>query len=200
MAGTRRRTTVNHSSTSQAPRSTIQILRSRTVQILEPMNHEGDDIDLGTATHSCYATVLNATMLPAPPPHSEDVPHPPTSPEVPSPLEANEVLMNLVNFLCPQNDKLEHVEKNQEKILTVIATQIEEARRSEHRTMPLEVDDATSVLVNRQSECMKPPGDSDRGSNSPPLHRPERHKPLKYHKGKGSPPRHSRPKEGDYSP
>jgi hypothetical protein len=44
IAGTHRR----RSSASQASRSTIQVLLSRMVSILEPVNHEEQDIILGT--------------------------------------------------------------------------------------------------------------------------------------------------------
>jgi len=50
MAGTRRRTTAGRSTISQAPHSTIQILQSRTVLILEPVNLEGSNVILDTAT------------------------------------------------------------------------------------------------------------------------------------------------------
>jgi len=94
---------------------------------------------------------------------------------------------------------LECVEKNQEKILTAVATQIEEVRRSKRRTTPLAVDNATSVLVNRRRGGKKPPDDSDGGSSGPPPHRSECCEPLKHDEGEDSPPRRSRPKEGEYS-
>jgi len=40
------------------------------------------------------------------------------------------------------------LEKNQEKILTVVAMQIEEARRIKHCTMPLAVDEAKDEAEN----------------------------------------------------
>jgi hypothetical protein len=98
MDGTRRRTPASHSSSSQASHSTIQILQSRTVPILKPVNPVGDDIILGTATDARVTTTLNATTLPVSPPHSEDIPPPPLSPEVPPTLKTNEVLTNLVNL------------------------------------------------------------------------------------------------------
>ncbi|KEH16013.1 hypothetical protein MtrunA17_Chr2g0305651 [Medicago truncatula] len=106
MAGTQRRTAASHSSTSQAPRSTIQILQNRTVLILKPVNHEGDDVILGTATNSRATTVLNAKTLPPSPPLSEGVP--------PPPLEANKVLTNRVDLLRQQND-IKMKKKNDKK-------------------------------------------------------------------------------------
>jgi hypothetical protein len=41
------------------------------------------------------------------------------------------------------------VEKNQEKILMEVATQIEEAQRNKHHKLPLAVDDAASIPTNR---------------------------------------------------
>lgn len=42
----------------------------------------------------------------------------------------NGILTNLVNLLRQQNSRLEHVEKNQEKIQTEVATQIDEAHQN----------------------------------------------------------------------
>jgi hypothetical protein len=67
MAGTRRKTTASRSATSQVPRSTIQILQSQTVPILEPVNPEGSDAILDTTIGVRAATTaLNAMMLPPP--------------------------------------------------------------------------------------------------------------------------------------
>jgi hypothetical protein len=112
MAGTHRRTAASRSSTSQAPRSMIQILQSRTVLILKPVNPEGSDAILGTAIGVRAATTLNATVLPPPLPQPDEVPHPPPSPQALPPSETNEVLANLVNLLRRQSDRLESVEKN----------------------------------------------------------------------------------------
>jgi virulence-associated protein VagC len=91
---------------------TIQILQSGTVLILEPVNPEGSDDILDTATGVCAATALNATLIPLPLPQPEDIPPPPPSHHAFPPPEANKVLMNLVNVLCQQSDRLERVEKN----------------------------------------------------------------------------------------
>jgi hypothetical protein len=62
---------------------------------------------------------MNTTLLPLPAPRMEDVPPPPPpAPLVPPPHETNEILTNLVNLLQQQNNRLERVEKNQERILT----------------------------------------------------------------------------------
>lgn len=88
MAGTRRKTVTSRSATSQAPCSTIQILQSRTVLILEPVNPEGSDAILDTATGVRAATTaLDATALPPPLSQTEDAPL--LSPQAPPPLETN---------------------------------------------------------------------------------------------------------------
>jgi len=51
IAGSCRRTTASRSSTSQVPRSTIQILQSQTILILEPVNPAGGDSILDATTH-----------------------------------------------------------------------------------------------------------------------------------------------------
>jgi len=56
------------------------------------------------------------------------------------------------------------------------------------------------MLVNRHRKGKKPPEDSDEGSNGTHPRRSERYKPSKHHGEEDSPPRHDRPKEGDYSP
>lgn len=162
MAGTRRRTAASRSTTSQAPRSTIQILQSRIVSILEPVNLERSDAILDTATRVRAATALNATTLPPPLSQPEDAPFP--SPQAPTPPETNKVLTDQVNLPCQQNDRLECVDKNHEKILTVIATHIEESQRNKNLTTPMVVDCATSTPVNRHRKSKKPPEDSDEGS------------------------------------
>jgi len=63
MARTRRRTIASRSSTSQAPRLTFQIIQSRTVPILEPVNLEEGDTALDAATNARAKTVLNTTVL-----------------------------------------------------------------------------------------------------------------------------------------
>jgi hypothetical protein len=93
----------------------IQILQSRTVLILKPVNPEGSDVILGTAIGVRAATTLNATVLPPPLPQLDDVPPPPPPPPSPQalpPSETNEVLANLVNLLRRQSDRLESVDKN----------------------------------------------------------------------------------------
>ena len=87
MFGTRKTTVVSRSSTSQAPHSTIQVLQSQIVMILEPVNLEEDDAILGTSTETRATTVLNATAVPLPHPHSEDIPPPPPCPQAPPPSE-----------------------------------------------------------------------------------------------------------------
>jgi len=57
------------------------------------------------------------------------------------------------------------VEKNQEKILTVIATHIEEAQQSKHRTKPFGVENSTSTSVKLQRKGKKPLEDWDEGSS-----------------------------------
>jgi len=73
---------------------------------------------------------------------------------------------------------------------------MEEAKRSKRHTTPLAVDDATSLLANRQKGGKKPLGDSDRGRCSLPPHRHERFKPLKHHEGKDFPPHQDHLKKG----
>ena len=87
------------SSTAQAPRSTIQILQSRTVSILEPLNPGGSNAILDTATGVRTATALNVTTLLPPLPPSEEVPSPPLYPQAPLTPEMNEFLTNLLNLL-----------------------------------------------------------------------------------------------------
>jgi len=66
MAGIRRRTTTSRSATSQAPWSTIQILQSQTVSIIELVNPKGSDDILDTKTGVHATTALNAMVLPPP--------------------------------------------------------------------------------------------------------------------------------------
>jgi len=127
-ARTRRRTVVIRSSTSQAPRSMIQVLQSQTVPILKPVNSKEDDVILDTTIDTHATTVSNTAMRPPPPPREEDVPPPSPSPQDPPLPETNKILTNLMNLLQQQSDRLECLEKNEEKILTVVATRIEEAR------------------------------------------------------------------------
>ena len=94
--------------------------------ILELVNPEGSDVILDIITSVRAATALNAMVLPPPLSQPEDAPLP--SPLAPPPLETNKFLMDLVNLLRQQNDRLERVEKNQEKVLTVITTHIEESQ------------------------------------------------------------------------
>jgi hypothetical protein len=124
----------------------IQIIQSWTVLILEPMNPEESDVILDTTTSVHATTTLNATALPPPLSWPEDVP--PPSPQAPPPLETNEVLMDLVNMLHQQSDRLERVEKNQEKISTVIAMHIEEYQQNKHRTTPLAANYDISTPVD----------------------------------------------------
>jgi hypothetical protein len=99
--------------------------------ILEPVNPEGNDVILYDTINDCTIAALETSTLPPPPLREENVPPPPSpSPLVPSPPETNEILTNLVNFLQQHNTKLERVQKSQEKILTEVATQIDEARRN----------------------------------------------------------------------
>ena len=97
MAGTRKRTAASRSSTSQAPRSMIQVLEGQTVPILEPVNSEEGDAILDTTTGIHTTTALNTPALPPPPPHLEDIPPPSPSPRTSPPPKTNEVLANLVN-------------------------------------------------------------------------------------------------------
>jgi len=78
--------------------------------ILEPVNIEGSDAILYTATGVHAAIALNATTLPPPLSQPEDSPLP--SSQAPPPLETNEVLTDLVNLLCQQNDRLARVEND----------------------------------------------------------------------------------------
>jgi len=78
----------------------------------------------------------------------------------------NEILTNLVNLLQQRNNRLEHMEKNQEKILMEVTKQTEEAQWNKHHTTLVTVDDAASILVNDQKGGKKPPDDSNRGSNN----------------------------------
>lgn len=50
-----------------------------------------------------------------------------------------------MNLLQQQSNRLECVEKNQERIPTEVATQIEEARRNKCHTKPVVVDDTASI-------------------------------------------------------
>jgi len=68
------------------------------------------------------------------------------------------------------------VEKNQEKVPTVIAMQIEVVQRNKRRTTPLAMDNSNSTPVNRQREGKKPPENSDRGSSVLPVRHLERYK------------------------
>ena len=114
------------------------------------MNLEEDDTIFETRTSVPSTTALNTTTFLPLPLQPEDVPpRPPPSPQAPSPPETNEVLTNLVNLLCQQSNKLERVERNQEKILTVIGIEIKEVQRNQQQTMPLAVDNANSTPVNR---------------------------------------------------
>lgn len=63
-------------------------------------------------------TILNATM------------------DAPTTEEMNTMIVtNLVNLLQQQNNRLERMEKSQEKILTKVTTQIEEAQqKTQHNT------------------------------------------------------------------
>jgi hypothetical protein len=85
-----------------------------------------------------------------PPPISQPKDVPPPSPQAPLPLETNEVLTHLVNLLRQQRDRLERVEKNQEKILKVIAAHIEESQWDKYRTTHLAADCDISTLVDHQ--------------------------------------------------
>jgi hypothetical protein len=60
-------------------------------------------------------------------------------------------------LLHQQSNRLERVEKNQEKISTVVTAQIEEDRRSKRRTLPLAIDNITSIPVDHQRGGKKPP-------------------------------------------
>jgi len=106
---------------------------------------------------------MNVTLFSSPPPHSEDVPLPPPLLPVTPPSETNEILTNLVNLLQHQDNRLERVEKNQEKIPTEVATQIiEEAHKNKCHTTLMVVDNVVSITVNRQKGGKKPPDDSDK--------------------------------------
>jgi len=144
------------------------------------------------------SATMNTKPLPPPPLCTKDAPLPPPFLLVPLPQETNEILTNLVNLLQEQN-RLEHVEKNQVKIPTEVATQIEEAQRRKLHTTPVAVDDATSISANRRKVEKKPRCDSDRGSRSLSPHRSRRGKPSDRHGGKDSPLRQSRRNKEDYS-
>jgi len=87
---------------------------------MEPVNQEENRIDVvpDAAIATRPSLVMEMTLLPPPPSRTEDVPHAP-------PQETKELLTNLVNMLRQQNNILERVERNDEKILTEIAMQIE---------------------------------------------------------------------------
>jgi len=164
------------------------------------MNLEKNDVVLDIATGVRATTSFNATELPPPPPQSEYVPlplHP--SPQAPPPPETNEVLTDLVNLLCQHNDRHECVEKNHEKIPTVIATHIEESQRNKHQTTPLAADCATSTIVDRQRKGKKTLEDSDEGSRGTHPRHSEQYEPSKRRGERDSPPHHNRPKEGEYT-
>jgi len=96
--------------------------------ILEPENTKGNDNntfpDAAIDAHS-FAT-MNVTLLHLRPLHAEDIPFPPSLLPIAPPPTTNEILKNLVNLLQQQNNRLKHVEKNQEKIAMEVATQNEE--------------------------------------------------------------------------
>ena len=200
MAGACRRATTIRSSTSQESRSAIQMLQDWTILILEPTNLEEIDAILDSTINTCTTAALNTTILRPPPPWTEDVPRLPQSIPVPLPQEMNEILTNLVNLLQQQNNRLEHMEKNQENILMEVTKQTEEAQWNKHHTTLVTVDDAASIMVNDRKGGKKPPNDSNRGSNNLSLYRSFCGKPLNRHVWKDSPPLKSRWNKEDRSP
>jgi hypothetical protein len=119
------------------------------------VNLEGNDVILNSTVDARTFFVLNTTVLPPP------------SPPISPPQETNKILTNLVNLLQQQNNRLERVEKNQEKILTEVAMQIEEAKRNKRHTTPLAVEDTISIPLNCRKGGKKPPDDSNGGSSCP---------------------------------
>ena len=108
-------------------RPATRIFQGRTVPILKPVNLEGNDknVVLVATTDARPSAKMNVTLLAPPPSCTEDVPLPPPLLLVRPLSEMNEILTNLVNLLQQNNNKLESMEKNQEKILTKVSTQIE---------------------------------------------------------------------------
>ena len=88
------------------------------------MNPKASGAIIDTATGIRATTALNANVLPPPLLQLKDLPPPPPSPQAPPRPEKNEVLTNLVNLLCQQSNRLERMEKNQERIPTVISMHI----------------------------------------------------------------------------
>jgi len=66
MAGTRKRTTACRSSTTTVPRSMIQILQSRAIPILEPVNLEENDVVFDATYNVHTSATLDVTTLPPP--------------------------------------------------------------------------------------------------------------------------------------
>jgi len=121
MDGTRRRATISHSSTVQELRPAIQIHKDRMIPVLELVNQEGNANDsvINATIDTRPSPVIDVTLLPRPPLCTEDVPPPP-------PLKRPDD----ISFFSTAKDErtLEHVERNQEKILMEIATQIDVAQ------------------------------------------------------------------------
>lgn len=134
------------------------------------------------------SAAMNVKLLPPPPPHMEDVPLPPPLLLVPPPQETNEILTNSVNLHQQQNNRLEHMEKNQENI----------QRNKHHETLDA-VDNTAYIPANHRKGGKKPPNDSNKGSSSQSPRHSRRGKPFDRHGGKNSPPRQSRQKKEDYS-
>lgn len=73
--------------------------------ILGPVNPEGSDAIRSIANGVRATTSVNAMTLPPPISQPKDVS--PPSPQAPQPPETNEVLMDPVNLLRQQSDRLE---------------------------------------------------------------------------------------------
>jgi len=82
----------------------IQFLQHQVIPVIEPVNQEGNVnvLVLDATINVCPPTAIEMTLLPPPPsPRMKDVPLPPPNP---LPLETDELLMSLVNFLQQHNN------------------------------------------------------------------------------------------------
>jgi hypothetical protein len=204
MAGTGTRTVASRYSTAPELRSMIQVLQDRSTTILEFVNQEGgrnlEGVALGAPMNTHPSTARVAMFLPPTPPREEDAPpcstllnlenvHPPP------PHGKNELLVNLVSLLQQQNNRLQGVEENQEKIPMEIYPQIEVAQRNEHHKTPLIADNALDKGSNchspRHSHDGKPPGHNGK-KYSPPRrnHRKKDDCSQERHRGMIVPERH----------
>jgi hypothetical protein len=130
---------------------------------------EGNNVGLDAMIYTRPSPTMKVTLLPPPSPRGKDVPLPHLSVEdvlLPPPPEMNETLMNLVNLLQQQNNKLEFVEKNEEKIPTEIATHIEVAQHNKCNETSVGVDNATFIPANHHKGGGNPLENSCKGDRS----------------------------------